>query len=52
MFEYNMSQQLADQILKERKGLDKKMRPQEYLVKFVNEQMGLRLPVAVVYTTL
>lgn len=52
MFEYNMSERMAAELLKERKGADKKLRPQEYLVKYVNEQFGLKYPVSVVYTTL
>lgn len=39
--EYQMPQAMADELLKERKGQEKNMRPQEYLVKFVNEQCGL-----------
>ena len=52
MFEYNMSKTMSDEILKSRKGEDKKMEPQKYLVKFVNEQMGLMYEVKKVYTTL
>lgn len=52
MFEYNMSKQMADELLKERKGSDKNIDPQEYLIKYVNEQFTLRLPVTKVYTTL
>lgn len=52
MFEYNMSKEMADEILKSRKGEDKKMEPQKYLVKFVNEQMGLLHEVTKVYRTL
>ena len=37
--EYKMPKAMADAILKER--TDKKMRPQEYLVNYVNEQFGL-----------
>ena len=39
--EYKMPKAMADAILKDRKDGDKKLRPQEYLVKFVNEQFGL-----------
>ena len=52
MFEYNMSAEMAAALLKARKDEEKKMRPQDYLVKYVNEQLGLRLPVTKVYTTL
>ena len=47
-----MSKTMADEILKSRKGEDKKMEPQKYLIKFVNEQMGLMYEVKKVYTTL
>ena len=39
--EYIMNSLMADEILKTRKGDDKKMRPQDYLVKYVNEDCGL-----------
>lgn len=52
MFEYNMSKEMATELLKARKGTDKNMNPQDYLVKIVNEQFGLRLPVTKVFTTL
>ena len=52
MFEYNMSKEMAAELLKTRKGTDKNMNPQDYLLKVVNEQFGLRLPVTKVYTTL
>lgn len=39
--EYIMSSLMADEILKTRKGDDKKMRPQDYLIKYVNEDCGL-----------
>lgn len=52
MFEYNMSKDMANDLLKTRKGTDKNMNPQDYLLKVVNEQFGLRLPVTKVYTTL
>ena len=45
MFEYKMSAEMAESVLKDRKGEDKKLRSQDYLVKYVNEQFGLRLPV-------
>ena len=52
MFEYNMSKEMAEELLKLRKNSEKKMEPQAYLVKVVNEQFGLRLPVTKVFTTL
>jgi hypothetical protein len=52
MFEYNMSKEMAIALLNERKASEKKMEPHDYLVKVVNEQFGLRLPVTKVYTTL
>ena len=39
--EYIMPQAFATQLLKERKGQDKNMNPQQYLVKYVNEECGL-----------
>ena len=35
MFEYNMSKTMAIELLKDRKGNDKKLEPQKYLVKIV-----------------
>ena len=52
MFEYNISQEMADELLKNRRGEEKKMKPQDFLIKYVNEQMCLRLPVSKVSTTL
>ena len=52
MFEYNMSKEMATELLNNRKGDEKKMSNQEYLVKVVNEQFRLRLPVIKVFTTL
>ena len=43
-FEYQMSATMAKEIVKTRKGDDKKLKPQEYLVKYVNEHFGLRYP--------
>ena len=43
---------MAMELLKNRKGDEKKADNQAYLVKVVNEQFGLRLPVTKVYTTL
>ena len=45
MFEYKMSKLMANEALNNRKGEEKKMKPQDYLIKYVNEQFGLRLPV-------
>ena len=47
-----MDKNMAIDLLKSRKGSDKNMNPQDYLVKVVNEQFGLRLPVSKVLTTL
>lgn len=52
MFEYNMSYVMAKELLKNRKGNDAKMNPQDYLIKVVNEQFGLKYPVSRVATTL
>lgn len=39
--EYQMPAAMAAEILKARKGADKNLRPQEYLIKHVNECFGL-----------
>ena len=39
--EYQMPAQMAKEILNARKGMEKNMRPQEFLVKYVNEECGL-----------
>lgn len=52
MFEYKMSKEMAAELLKNRKGDEKKKDNQEYLVKVVNEQFCLRLPVTKVITSL
>ena len=52
MFEYKITKEMAAELLKNRKGDEKKKDNQEYLVKVVNEQFGLRLPVTRVITTL
>lgn len=52
MFEYNMSEVMARELLKARKGSEKKLDPQKYLVQYVNEQFCLQLPVTKVFTTL
>ena len=46
--EYKMTQTMATEILKARKN--KKSNPQEYLVNYVNTQMGLLRPCARVLT--
>ena len=42
MIEYNMSAEMATEILKARKNEEKKLKPQEYLIKYVQEQFGLK----------
>ena len=49
-FEYKMPEELAKELLRSRDGLDKKMRPNEYLCKVANEQYGLLRPVTRVLT--
>lgn len=39
--EYKMPKAMAAEYLKDRRGEEKKMRPNDYLVKIVNEQFGL-----------
>ena len=39
--EYKMPKQMAKELLRTRKGDDLKMRPNDYLVKVVNENFGL-----------
>ena len=39
--EYQMSQKFADELLKARKGQEKNMRPQDFLVQYVNDECGL-----------
>ena len=39
--EYKMPDKMARELLKERKGEEAKMRPNDYLCKVVNEQFGL-----------
>ena len=48
--EYRMPKSFADMLLKERKGQDKKLQPQDYLVKYVNEDCGLMRKCDVVTT--
>ena len=52
MFGYNMSKEMAIDLLKARKGPDRNMDPQKYLVKYVNEECGLLYPVTEVHTNL
>lgn len=44
-FEYKMSKEMANEILKARKGDNRKKNPQAYLCEYVNEQFGLRCEV-------
>ena len=39
--EYKMPVKMAQALLKARKGEDARMHPHAYLVKYVNEEMGL-----------
>ena len=39
---YKMSEQMARELLRDRKGTDAKMNPNEYLCKFVNEQFSIK----------
>ena len=41
MIEYKMPEQMARELLKARKGEAAKMRPNDYLCKYVNENFGL-----------
>ena len=41
-FEYKMSKELADSLLKGRKGEEKKKHPKEFLCSVVNEQFGIK----------
>lgn len=52
MCEYNMSETLARELLKLRKADEKKMKPQDYLCKVVNEQFNLKDTCTKVNTTL
>lgn len=45
MFEYKMSETMKKELLKARKGADKKADRQAYLCKVVNEEFGLLYPV-------
>ena len=40
--EYKMSPLMARMLLKTRKGTDKNMKPNDYLVKYVNEELNLK----------
>lgn len=50
MVEYNMSATLAKEILKTRQG--SKQKPQEYLIKYVQEQFGIKDLVVKISSTL
>lgn len=50
--EYSMPQKLADELLKQRKGSERNMDKQAFLVKYVNEQCGLLYNCVKVVTTL
>lgn len=39
--EYTMSKTMAQELLKSRKAEEKKMKPNDYLCKVINEQFGL-----------
>ncbi len=39
--EYQMPKKMADELLKARKGAERNMRPQDFLIKYVNEECGL-----------
>ena len=49
---YKMSKELADSLLKSRKGADKNKHPQDYLCALVNEQFGAKGNCIEVLTTL
>lgn len=40
--EYEMSKEMAKQILATRKGTDQNVHPQEFLCRVVNEEFGLK----------
>ena len=42
--EYIMSKEFANNLLKERKGEDRKKHPQQYLCEYVNSQYNLLYP--------
>lgn len=50
--EYRMSAEMAKELLKSRKGEDAKMRPQDYLCKYVNEECNIKGNCVLVTTTL
>lgn len=52
MSEYNMTEAMAKEILKDRKGEEKRMDAQEYLCKYVDENCGLLHPCAMVKISL
>lgn len=50
--EYRMNAAMAKELLKSRKGADAKMRPNDFLCKYVNEECGIKGYCTVVTTTL
>lgn len=40
--EYRMTKQMAKELLNTRKGTDANMHPQDFLCKYVNEQLGIK----------
>lgn len=44
-FEYSMSKEMVDDLLKNRKGEEKKQNPQSFLCDYVNRHFGLRCKV-------
>lgn len=42
MYEYKMSSVMAKELLREKKGDDKKLQNNAYLCKVVNEQFGIK----------
>jgi hypothetical protein len=50
--EYNMSEKMAKALLAARKNEDRKLRPQEYLTKYVTEQFGILYTCVKVNTSL
>ena len=41
-FEYKMTKEMGDAILKTRKGTDKNKHPQDYLCQVVNDEFGIK----------
>lgn len=40
-FEYVMTKTMADEVLKNRVGEEKKTNPKDYLIKYVNQEFGI-----------